>query len=97
VTVYPPARSGNVKPLATIRGGADTRISRPMSIALDSSAKPEIDRITVYPALGDRVENLDERPIITVEGSHTELETADGIAVLGPTEAPTGDYPPIGK
>ncbi len=47
----------------------------------------------LHPALGDHAGNLDEPPIATIEGSNTEVDTtADGIAVLGPPEAPTGDY-----
>jgi sugar lactone lactonase YvrE len=98
----------DVKPITTI-SGVDTMLVHPQAIALDPlgriyvlsediEAKPEIGRITVYPALGDRAGHLDAPPIATIEGSNTELDTlADGIAVLGPTEAPSGDYPPVGK
>ena len=82
----------DVKPIATI-SGVDTKLAHPQAIALDSlgriyvlsqdtDARPEIDRIAVYPALGDRAGNLDEPPIATIEGSNTEVDTADGIAVL---------------
>ncbi len=98
----------DVKPIATI-SGLDTMLAHPQAIALDPlgriyvlsediDAKPEIDRITVYPALGDRAGNLDEPPIATIEGSNTELDTlADGIAVLGPTGTLNGASLPAGR
>ena len=112
VDVYRAGSNGDVTPIATIAGphtGIDfsKSLGLGLGIALDSrgriyvlsentDASQEIDRITVYPALGKRAGSLDEAPIATIEGSNTELWTAEGIAVLGP-KAPTREHPPIDK
>jgi hypothetical protein len=83
------------KPIATI-AGVNTMLARPRAVALDSlgriyvlsvndDAQRQIDRITVYPALGDSRGDLDEAPATTIEGSNTELGADPmSIAVLGP-------------
>jgi len=90
VTVYSEAEvangGGNVTPLATITG-ANTEITRPTGIALDSadevyvvnagSPVGGIDSVMKYPAGS----NGDVAPIAVINGSKTKLNDPTGIAI----------------
>jgi NHL repeat/Beta-propeller repeat len=87
VTVYAAGSNGNVAPSATI-AGANTGLSCPLGIALDSSANIYIANltgglgkfgsVTVYPAGS----NGNVTPSATIVGStNTELSEPNGIAV----------------
>jgi hypothetical protein len=77
VTAYPLRSSGNVKPIATITDGADTQLSTPVGIALDSTGQIYVangENVTVYPA----GTNHNVTPLFTITGPSTY---SDGIAL----------------
>ena len=87
VTVFAAGSNGNVAPSATI-AGANTELSFPRGIALDSNGNiyvanstgglGKIGSVTIYPAGS----NGDVTPSATIFGSiNTELNEPDGIAV----------------
>ncbi len=90
VTVYPPGSNGNVTPIAIIMG-ANTRLSSPWGIALDSSGNIYVvddgadgqgpGSVFVYPPLGSSTGPLNEAPVATISGTNTGLSLPVGIAL----------------
>jgi hypothetical protein len=81
ITIYPAGSSGNVAPVATIRGDR-TGLAFPSGIALDSAnniyvANISEPSITVYSAGSDG----NVLPIASIAGSNTALSPFGGIAV----------------
>ena len=91
ITVYPTGSSGNIAPIATIRGAA-TGLAYPVAIALDSGGNIYVANeytanassglgwdasITAYPA-GSKG---NAPPIATIAGDDTDLDYPQGIAL----------------
>ena len=84
VAVFAGGANGVVPPIATI-SGSNTRLSGPEGIAVDSSGNVYVTNayraVTVFPPLGTSTGNLNEAPIVTIEGSSTGLSAPYGIMV----------------
>ena len=84
VAVFPAGANGNVAPIATI-SGPNTKLSGPEGIAVDSNGNVYVTNaysaVTVFPPLGSSTGNLNEPPLVTIEGNETGLGAPYGISV----------------